>query len=114
MAFEMKPGETAAKCVRRLARSQIDKAQAGLIGEDARAREEVIHTARKRFKRVRALIRLVADGLGRKLRDREDARFRDLGRPLSELRDAGVLVQALDRLAENSDHPESFAAARET
>ena len=102
MAFQLKPDESVAKGVRRLARAQIDKALDGLTGRDGTDPEEAVHDARKRFKRVRAVIRLARGGLGRKLADREDTRFRDAGRPLSEVRDAGVLVQAFDGLVERS------------
>ena len=116
MAFQFKPGESVAKCVRRLARAQIDKAMVGLTGRGGAGPEEVVHDARKRFKRVRALIRLAGEGLGRKLAHREDARFRDAGRPLSEVRDAGVLVETLDRLIERSGdrgRPEAIGPTRE-
>ena len=116
MAFHIQPGESVAKCVQRLAGDQVDKAMIGLTGRGGAGPEEVVHDARKRFKRVRALIRLAGDGLGRKLADREDARFRDAGRPLSEVRDAAVLVETLDRLIERSGDqglPEAIGPARE-
>jgi CHAD domain-containing protein len=100
MSFQIKPNESVAKCIRRLARSQIDKALIGLTGRSGAGTEEVIHDARRRFKRVRALIRLARAGLGRNLADREGARFRDAGRPLSEVRDAAVLVETLDGLVD--------------
>jgi CHAD domain-containing protein len=112
MAFRLKREEPLAKGVRRIAREQIDKALEELEGPDL---ETAIHVARKRFKRIRALLRLARPGLGRKLYDREDARFRDAGRPLSEVRDAGVLVTALDGLRERSGASapgEAFEAAR--
>ena len=59
---------------------------------------------------------LAEDGLGRKLADREGARFQDAGRPLSEVRDAGVLVETLERLVERSGdlgRPESTGPACE-
>ena len=102
MAFQFEPGESVAKCVRRLVHAQIDKAMVGLTGRGGAGPEEVVHDARKRFKRVRALLRLAGSGLGRRLADSEDARFRDAGRPLSEVRDATVLVETLDRLIERS------------
>jgi CHAD domain-containing protein len=105
MAFRLKPDETLAQGVRRMARGQIDKALDGLTGLSGAEPEEVVHDARKRFKKVRALLRLVRDGLGRKFADQEDARFRDAGRPLSEVRDAGVLVEAFDKLVERSGPP---------
>jgi CHAD domain-containing protein len=116
MAFQIKADESVAEGVRRLARGQIDKALDGLTGRSGTAPEEAVHDARKRFKRVRAVIRLARSGLGRKLADREDTQFRDAGRPLSEVRDAGVLVQALDQLVErygDQGKPDAIGLARE-
>jgi CHAD domain-containing protein len=116
MAFQIKADESVTKGVRRLVRGQIDKALDGLTGRSGSDPEEAVHDARKRFKRVRAVIRLARGGLGRKLADREDTRFRDAGRPLSEVRDAGVLVQALEQLAElfgDQGRPEVIGSARE-
>ena len=116
MAFQIKADESVAQGVRRIARGQIDKALDGLTGRNGTDSEEAVHDARKRFKRVRAVIRLARGGLGRKLADREGTRFRDAGRPLSDLRDAGVLVQALDQLVErygDQGRPEVMGSARE-
>jgi CHAD domain-containing protein len=115
MAPQLKPDEPLAKGIRRIVRKQIDKALDGLTGLNGAEPEEVVHDARKRFKRIRAVLRLARVGLGRKLYERENARFRDAGRPLSEVRDAGVLVEAFDQLVEQSGssiQPESAGAIR--
>ena len=83
MAFRFKAEESVAKGIERMARGQIEKALEGLTGQNGAAPEEVVHDVRKRFKKVRALLRLARGGLGRKLVDRENARFRDAARPLS-------------------------------
>lgn len=59
-----------------------------------------VHDARKNFKRLRALLRLVRPALGRKRFDRENAVFRDAGRALSAVRDAQVLVVTFEKLLE--------------
>jgi len=111
MAFRLKPDETLDKGVRRMVRGQIDKALDGLTGLSGAEPEEVVHDARKRFKKIRALIRLVRDGLDRKIADQENARFQDAGRPLSEVRDAGVLVDTFDQLVERFGSPGDPEAA---
>ena len=116
MAFQLMANESIAKGIRRIAHGQIDKALDGLTGRGVAAPEGVVHDVRKRLKRVRAVIRLARGGLGRRLADREDTRFRDAGRPLSEVRDAGVLLQALDQLVErygDQGRPEVIGSARE-
>jgi CHAD domain-containing protein len=115
MAFQLKPDEPVAKGLRRIARNQIDEALDGLTGLCGSEPEEVVHDARKRFKKVRAVLRLARGGMGRKPYEREDARFRDAGRPLSEVRDAGVLAEAFDQLIGQfgaTDHPEAVSAIR--
>src|SRR5260221_9375162 len=102
MAFQLKADESVAKGLRRIARDQIDKALEALEQSHGPTHEEVIHDARKRFKKVRALLRLARPGLSKKFYDRENARFRDSGRPLSEVRDAKVLVEALDSVQKRS------------
>jgi CHAD domain-containing protein len=62
-------------------------------------RDAVVHEVRKCFKKVRAVLRLVRDGLDDKVYRRENACFRDAGRPLTEVRDAKALIETLDELA---------------
>jgi CHAD domain-containing protein len=112
MSFALKADESAAKGVKRLVRKQIEKAVEGLTGKSGGEQEEAVHDARKRFKKVRALLRLVRPELGEKVYRRENARFRDAARPLSEVRDARVMVEALDALAERCDDGESFGPVR--
>jgi CHAD domain-containing protein len=100
MAFELKAQESVRKGVRRLLRQQIDKALDGLNQAPA-PNDEVIHDARKCFKKVRALLRLVRDELGEKVYQRENYCFRDAGRPLTEVRDAKVLIETLDKLCKH-------------
>jgi CHAD domain-containing protein len=102
MAFALKADESAAKGVKRLVRKQIESAVESLTKQAGAKQEEAVHDARKRFKKVRALLRLVRPELGEKVYKRENACFRDAARPLSEVRDARVLVEALDGLAERS------------
>lgn len=105
MGFTVQPGESAARGVRRLARGQVEKALAGLRGAGDGDSAEVVHAARKRLKKARAVVRLARGGLGRKVARRENARFRDAGRPLSAARDAKVLVETLDGLVERAGDP---------
>jgi CHAD domain-containing protein len=113
VAFRFKPGEPVSRAVTRIAREQIDGALAALK-LDAEPAPEAVHDARKRFKRVRALLRLVREPLGRKLFKRENRAFRGAGRPLSSVRDAKVLIEALDKLASSAEHgqPAEWSALR--
>src|SRR5439155_20965549 len=62
------------------------------------ADDETIHDVRKRFKKVRAVLRLVRAEMGERTYCRENACFRDAGRPLTEIRDAKALLETLDDL----------------
>jgi CHAD domain-containing protein len=96
MAFQLKSDESVRKGVKRLVRKQIDSALEGLQGGDDC--DPIVHDARKRFKKVRALLRLVRDELGEKVYRQQNTGFRDAARPLTEVRDAKVLIEALDKL----------------
>jgi CHAD domain-containing protein len=56
-----------------------------------------IHDIRK-LKNCRALLRLLRKALGKDAYRRENARLRDAARPLTHVRDAAMLVQALEGL----------------
>jgi len=88
------------KQVRKAAARQLEKAVQALRprSNSARSKDTSIHSARKRLKEVRALLRLVRDGLGEKQFERENKTLRDAARPLSEIRDATALIEALQSL----------------
>ncbi len=78
---------------------EIDSAT-GLLGRSSKAkRDEAVHEARKSIKKIRGVLRLVRPELGRTYRE-ENNRFREVGRQLSELRDAAAQLEMFDQLAE--------------
>ncbi len=116
MAFQIHADESVARGVRRIVRDQIDRALEGLTGRDPADEEEAIHDARKRIKRIRAVLRLARGAFGRGRATRENVRFRDLGRRLAGVRDATVLVRAFDGLVGRPGDPGragEFAPVRE-
>ena len=70
---------------------------------------EAIHDARKKFKRVRALYRLIQPD-AKAFRLRENERVRDMAKTLSIVRDATALVETVDYLAGEAVSPEEIAA----
>lgn len=98
MAYRLKARESVSKGIKRIAKEQIDKAIADLSVTDETSIDEAVHQARKRLKKTRATIRLVRYRLGKDLYDRENARYRDIGRKLAKLRDAKVKIKTLDGL----------------
>ena len=104
MAFELKRKETVPDGIRRIVRERVEKAMEVLDrGSRKSVGDEAVHEARKRFGEVRGALRLVRKELSDKRFERENRSFRDAGRPLSEVRDAKVMVDMLDELAEHHE-----------
>ncbi len=96
--FRLYRGEASSEGIRRIVRGQIDAAIDDLGGGALEDPGEAVHAVRKRFKRVRATVRLVRDVIGDEVYRRENATFRDLGQRLSDARDSQVLIETLDGL----------------
>jgi len=97
MAYRIRPARDAAKEVRKAALGRINKAIQALCVAPAE-RVEGVHQARKRFKELRALLRLVRDPLGARFKV-DNLRVRDAGRRLAESRDAAAMLESWDALA---------------
>ena len=83
--------------LRRVVREQIR----GAIGDLARSgadRHEGVHEARKRFKMIRAVLRLARGSLGELTYALENTWYRDTGRRLSSVRDAVAMIECFDGL----------------
>ena len=97
MAERLREGESALERVRRIVRREATKALERVDVDDP-PRDAAIHDARKRLKRARAALRLLREPLGARRFRRENEALRDAARPLSEIRDAKILVEAFDAL----------------
>jgi len=102
MAYRIRPARNAAKEVRKAALGRINKAIQALCVEPSE-RAEGVHQARKRFKELRALLRLVREPLGARF-NVDNRRLRDAGRRLAESRDAAAMLESWDALA-RTDQP---------
>jgi CHAD domain-containing protein len=89
----------------RVAAGRAEKALGRLRESSAGEAEtaEAVHGARKDMKKLRTVLRLLGDELGRKRFRRENARFRAAARALSATRDAEVKLGTLESLAERED-----------
>jgi CHAD domain-containing protein len=85
----------------RIATEQVDSALDELSDPDV-DRHEGVHQARKRFKKIRGLLRLIRFELGDKYK-LENEFYRDIGRKLSDVRDAQAMIETLDILR-NAEH----------
>jgi CHAD domain-containing protein len=98
MAIGLRRSESGTQGLRRILREQIAKALEALGGTTLS--DEAVHSARKELKKARATLQLLRDALGDVVYKRENAALRDAARPLSEVRDAKVLLDTLVRLVE--------------
>jgi CHAD domain-containing protein len=117
MSFELKADESLRKGVRRIVRKQMEGALEYLTGPNKGPRDEAVHEARKCFKKIRAVLRLVRPAISTKSYRGENICFRDAGRPLTEVRDAKIFIETLDQLIEHfKEHVtgRSFADVRQT
>lgn len=117
MGFELTRDESVPVGIKRIESEEIDAALDQLTTKmDPERRDKAIHEARKSFKKLRAVVRLMRDELGAELYTRENVTFRDAGRPLSDARDAKVLVDAFDSLLKHFEKEltaEPFAPLRQ-
>jgi len=98
MAFELKADKSVVKGVNRILRKQIEGSLEALHSPDTSDPDETVHAVRKRFKRIRAVLRLLRGAIPEKDYRRENLRFRDAARPLTTVRDAVVLVETFGEL----------------
>jgi CHAD domain-containing protein len=97
-AYRLKLAEPLPTEVARAARGRIDHALDELRGKSDSTPEEAVHEARKDMKKLRALLRLSRDELGKESYRRENVCFRDAARELSGTRDSDVMLEALGAL----------------
>lgn len=100
MSLRLRPGEPASQGVRRVAADQIAKAVEQLT-EQPDGEACAVHEARKRFKKARALLRLIKDELPQEDFQRDNSCFRDAGRLLAGARDAFVLAKTARALEQS-------------
>jgi len=99
MAYRLKADESIPENMKRIVCDEIQDAFEHLAGKKGKNRDERIHEARKSIKKVRGVLRLMRPELGGIYRS-ENARLREIGRKLSEFRDAGAIIETLDGLGQ--------------
>jgi CHAD domain-containing protein len=97
--FELKRKESEAEGIRRVAHGRAEEA-VQLLRDERSDQVKAVHEARKDMKKLRATLKLVRPVIGDETYDRENDRFREAGRALSDARDAQVRLQTIDALAE--------------
>jgi CHAD domain-containing protein len=105
VSFELRAGETLRHDIHRIAGKEIEKVREYMNGSSRGSRDEMVHEVRKSLKKLRTILRLVRPGIRGKIYRRENRAFRDISRPLTDVRDATVLVEALDKTTLEREDP---------
>jgi CYTH domain-containing protein/CHAD domain-containing protein len=93
--YRLKSEESPSEGLRRIALGRVEKALERLDDAEGEGLAGAVHGARKDLKKLRGLLRLVREELGRKAFKAENGRYRDAGRQLSGSRDAEVKLETL-------------------
>jgi CHAD domain-containing protein len=101
MGFRLKLREPLPDGLKRVFREQIESALR-LCRHPARQRGVTVHEVRKHLKKLRAAMRLAAGEIGKNQHAREDRCVREIGRLVSDLRDAQVRLQTLIQLRDEA------------
>ena len=101
MGFRLKLREPLPDGLKRVFHEQIQSALQ-LCLHPAKERGVTVHEVRKHLKKLRAAMRLAVGEIGKKRHAREDRCVREIGRLVSDLRDAQVRLQTLIQLRDET------------
>src|SRR6267142_499202 len=97
MIYELRHSEAIGDGLRCICRKQIDLALQIVNGE-REPDDTPVHEVRKHIKKARAVVHLLKKEIGRGLFKRQNHCLRDVGRLISEIRDAEVRLQTVRQL----------------
>jgi len=101
MGFRLKLREPLPDGLKRVFREQVQSALE-LCRHPAKQRGVTVHEVRKHLKKLRAAMRLTVGEVGKSQHAREDRCVREIGRLVSDLRDAQVRLQTLIQLRDET------------
>ena len=110
MSYQLNVDQSLGDNCRRIFRKQIDGALSVAKGKKEPA-DTPVHAMRKHLKKARAVLRLVREEIGRDSFRQQDDRLRDVGRLMTEIRDAEVRLQTV-RQIEHAIHRRHNVAFR--
>ena len=100
MTYRLSLNDEVGDALRTVARDELEAASRGLGDGHADDPVEAVHDARKRLKKTRSALRLARPAMRGGEYRTENRLLRDRGRALSGARDADVMVETVDALAE--------------
>lgn len=114
MAFRLKTGEAVSSDIRRIVLQQLDRATSELTSIGDPESDQAIHDARRRVKKIRAIIRLVRPVLNKA--HRADPELRRVSKMLAPVADGQGVIDTLSQLLKRyrRELPRKTAAAIRT
>ncbi len=103
MAYRLSAGQPVFQEVRRIFFEEIDSAREQLANHKDKNRDESVHEARKSVKKLRGLLRLITPLIGKDTYQKENKQLRDIGRKLSELRDARAVIEIFEAVVKETE-----------
>jgi CHAD domain-containing protein len=101
MGFRLKLREPLPDGLKRVFREEIDSAL-HMCQHPAKERGVTVHEVRKHLKKLRAAMRLATSQVGKNCHAQEDCCVREIGRLVSDLRDAQVRLQTFTELRDKA------------
>ena len=100
MSFQLKSNESVGTGIKRCVRHELEKILKSVAPEKpgSKAETDAVHEIRKRFKKMRAALRLVREDLGDDIYHQENFCYRDAAKPLTAVRDAEMLVETVEKI----------------
>jgi CHAD domain-containing protein len=114
MSYRFTSKESVPEGIRRIVCEEVEGAANQLANGKGAKRDKAVHEARKSIKKIRGVIRLMQPELGRIYKE-ENPRLGEIGRRLSELRDAAAIIEVFDGVVEKYREqlkPEAARAVR--
>lgn len=106
MRCKIRQDEAPGESIRRIACEQIEAAIAASRAA-SNGKGSPVHQTRKHLKKARAALRLLATEVSRERFRQEDRRLRNVGRLISNIRDAEVRLATVKQLRQGPDAPRS-------
>jgi len=101
MSYRLDPAMPMSEALRSVALAELDVAHSALAS--APDRHKGVHSARKCFKRLRSVLLLARPGMPEPVFRNLTARVANIGKGLAAARDAQALLDAVDKLEQNTE-----------
>jgi CHAD domain-containing protein len=113
MPYHLKRSEALPEGITRIVSEELESAIQELTVKSQSRHDNATHEARKSIKKVRAVLKLVREDLG-EVYEQENTRLKEVGRVLSEIRDAATLMETFKKVIADSEKKSLNKPAQES